>query len=93
MRGYVGGLVWQREQEAIMLCVDEFLTCAKVTKWEIQKRDKAAAQCFIAGFNHEDPNKSLRWFLKSNNDPLTMNSPGFVNIVNTLRHFGAIVAI
>jgi hypothetical protein len=53
-------MIWQREQGSMKVCVDEFLTCAKVTEWEIQKRDKAAIQCFIAGSNREDPNKSLR---------------------------------
>lgn len=84
--------VWQREQEATMLCVEEFLKCSKVVEWEIQKRDKAAVQCFIAGFNREDPNKSLRFLLDGHNDLLPMNALEFAKIAATLRDFGSIVA-
>jgi hypothetical protein len=85
-------MVLQREQEAMMVCVDEFLKCTKVTEWEIQKRDKAAIQCFIAGSNHEDPNKTLRYLLESKNNPLPMNALELDNIANTLKNFETVVA-
>jgi len=85
-------MIWQREQEPVGVCVDEFLRCTKVTEWAIQKRDKAAIQCFIAGSNHEDPNKSLRYLLESANNPLPMHAPELDNIASALQNFGAIVA-
>jgi hypothetical protein len=80
-------MIWQREQESMKVCVDEFLTCTKVTEWKIQKRDKAAIQCFIAGSNREDPNKSLRYFLELPNNPLPMNAPELDKIADTLKNF------
>ena len=86
--------VWEREQPATKMCVDEFLNCTKVTKWEIQKRDKAAIQCFIAGSNREDPTKSLRWYLvKTKNIPIPMDAPELNDITNTRGNFDTICGI
>ena len=84
--------VLQREKKEIKICVDNFLTCTETAKWEIQKRDKTAIQCFIAGSNSDDPNKSLRYLLESENNPIPMNASEFDDIVNTLTNFETIVA-
>ena len=84
--------VWQREKKEIKTCVDDFLTCTETAKWEIQKRDKTAIQCFIAGSNSDDPNKSLRHLLESDKNPLPMDASEFDNIANTLKNFDTIVA-
>jgi hypothetical protein len=86
--------IWQREQESLKVCVDGFLECTNVTQWEIQKRDKAAIQCYIAGSNHEDPTKSLRWYLRKTQDiPIQMNSSELDDIANTLRDFDTVCGI
>ncbi len=86
--------IWERERPPMKICVDEFLRCTNVTEWEIPKRDKAAIQCYIAGSNHEDPTKSLRWYLnKTQNISIPMNSPELDNIANTLRDFDTICGI
>ena len=85
--------VLAQEQGPMMECVEEFLRCAGVTDWgEIQKRDKAAVQCFISGSNQEDPNKSLRYLLEGRSPLIPMNVNEFNEIANALQNFGSLVA-
>lgn len=89
--------IFLRTQNPLMECVDEFLKCACVTRWEeVQKRDKAAFQCFIAGSNKEDPNKGLANLLRKTNHQFNrlfpVTAPEFDGIANVLQNFGAIVA-
>ena len=88
--------VFMREQKTMMRCVDDFIKCASVASWkEVQKRDKASFQCFIAGTNKEDPNKSLRRLLEKHNHKFNhtfpVTSPEFDEIASILHNFKTIL--